>query len=90
VTEPTDPTELPPDPFEQEPDRVRTWLIVGSVVSGIGSFVAMIWASMLLAAPTEGRLEIGLPVLVMMLLFLGLLVACIVLGYVGARRRPPT
>jgi hypothetical protein len=29
-------------------------------------------------------------VLVMMLLFLGLLVACIVLGYVGARRRPST
>jgi hypothetical protein len=81
---------MPPDPFEEQPDRVRTWLVVGSVVSGIGSFVAMIWASMLLAAPSEGKLEIGLPVLVMMLLFLGLLVACIVLGYVAARRRPRT
>lgn len=82
--------EMPPDPFEEQPDRVRTWLVVGSVVSGIGSFVAMIWASMLLAAPSEAKLEIGLPVLVMMLLFLGLLVACIVLGYVAARRRPRT
>jgi hypothetical protein len=81
---------MPPDPFEEQPDRVRTWLVVGSVVSGIGSFVAMIWASMLLAAPSEAKLEIGLPVLVMMLLFLGLLVACIVLGYVAARRRPRT
>ena len=80
--------ELPPDPFEAAPDRVRTWLIVGSVVSGVGSFVAMIWASMLLAAPSEGELVIGFPVLVMMLLFVVLLVACIVLGYVAARRRP--
>lgn len=86
----TDPDDLPPDPFDDQPDRVRTWLIVGSVVSGIGSFVAMIWASMLLATPSEGELVIGLPVLVMMLLFLILLVACIVLGYVAARRRPRT
>lgn len=81
--------DLPPDPFEQAPDRVRTWLVVASVASGVGSFVAMIWASMLLAAPEDGRdLEVGLPVLVMMVLFLALLVACIVLGYVAARRRP--
>lgn len=70
-------------------DRVRTWLIVGSVASGVGSFAAVIWFSMLLATPEQGDLEIGLPVLVALLAFLVLLVACIVLGYVAARRRPP-
>jgi hypothetical protein len=86
----TDPDDLPSDPFDDPPDRVRTWLIVGSVLSGTGSFVAMIWASMLLATPSEGELVIGLPVLVMMLLFVILLVACILLGYVAARRLPRT
>ena len=43
---------------------------------------------MLLATPADGNLVIGLPLLFMMMLFLVLLVACIVLGYIGARRRP--
>ena len=82
------PAGLPPDPFEQAPDRARTWLIIGSVIGGVASFSAMIWASMLLATPADGNLVIGLPLLFMMMLFLVLLVACIVLGYIGARRRP--
>ena len=79
---------LPPDPFEQAPDRVRTGLIAGSVVSGVVCLVALIWAAMLLATPSEGSLELGVPWLVAMLVLLVSLVACIVLGYIGARRRP--
>jgi hypothetical protein len=73
------------------PSRPRGFvaLVVGSVVSGVAAFVVAIVMSELLV-PAEGQsLEIGAPVMVCIVAFVVLLAACIVLGYVAARRRPP-
>lgn len=67
--------------------RAMVW---AAVLMGVVAFVDSVWLSMLLA-PTDAAASVELTPLVVALavlfpIFVG---ACIVLGYVAARRRPP-
>jgi hypothetical protein len=69
--------------------RRSTWLTVGSVACGVAAFVVAIVISQLLVPPDGGSVEIGAAVLTGGVVFGVLIALCIVLGYVGARTRPP-
>ena len=75
------------------PDRPRGYraLVAGSIVSGVACLVVAIAISQLLApADASSSVEITPALLVLFALFAVLLAASIALGYVAARRRPPS
>lgn len=65
-------------------------MVWAAVAVGVLAFLDSLWLSMLLA-PTDAAASVELTPLVVALavLFPILVGACIVLGYVAARRRPP-
>lgn len=62
-------------------------LVVVSVACGVAAFVVVIWVSLLLADPATTGVTGG--TVGGMVAFGLLLVACILIGYYAARRRPP-
>ena len=74
------------DPYEPVRPPLNPFLVVGSVACGIGAFVA----AMVLSA-FAGELgaddTVGVKLMGAIVVFLLLVVGCIMLGYVAARRR---
>ena len=68
--------------------RVSTILTMGSVLCGVAAFAASVAASQLLGAPPDPANVISVAVIACLVLFIGLLAGCIVMGYAAARRRP--
>jgi hypothetical protein len=83
-------SETPPDPFDEPSDRTGRALLIGSILSGVAAFAICIWLSMLLVPAAGDGVVVGAAVITALVLFAVLLFACIVLGYVWARRRPPS
>jgi hypothetical protein len=70
--------------------RAYTLLVWASVVTGLLAFVDAVWLSQLLIPADPGSSVELTPFVVLLTVLFPLLVgACIVLGYVAARRRPP-
>lgn len=70
--------------------RGYTLMVWASVLTGVLAFVDAVWLSQLLI-PADAASSVELtPFIVFLTVLFPLLVgACIVLGYVAARRRPP-
>ncbi len=70
--------------------RAYTAMVWASVLTGVLAFVVAVWLSQLLI-PADAASSVELtPLVVGLAVVFPLLVgACIVLGYVAARRRPP-
>lgn len=70
--------------------RAYTLMVWASVLTGVLAFVVAVWLSQLLI-PADAASSVELtPLIVGLAVVFPLLVgACIVLGYVAARRRPP-
>jgi MFS family permease len=76
-----------PDLSEPVPRPWSVPLVVGSVLCGLGAFATTIVLSGLLLPTSSGSVEIGAGLLVFSILFVLLLVGCLLLGYLAARRR---
>ena len=66
-------------------------LMIGSIVSGVLCFASTVWMSMLLA-PADNQSSVSFtPLLLVLLVAFGVTLAvCIALGYMSARRKPPS
>jgi hypothetical protein len=66
-------------------------LMIGSIVAGVLCFASTVWMSMLLA-PADNQSSVSFtPLLLVLLVAFGvMLAACIALGYMAARRKPPS
>ena len=66
-------------------------LMVTSIVSGVLCFATTVWMSQLLA-PADNQSSVTLtPLLLVLLVAFGVTLAgCIALGYMAARRKPPS
>ena len=69
--------------------RRFTVLTTMSVGCGVGAFVTALWMSQLLVPVGDQPVELGGTVIFSGLLFVALVAACILLGYVAARGRAP-
>ncbi len=70
--------------------RGYTLMVWASVITGVLAFVDAVWLSQLLIpADAASSVELTPFVVLLTVLFPLLVGACIVLGYVAARRRPP-
>lgn len=75
----------------REPPRGYRALLAGSIASGIACFLVTIALSQqLVPADAASSVEFTPLLLVLLVLFAVLLAACIALGYVAARRKPPS
>ena len=66
-------------------------LMVASIVSGVLCFATTVWMSQLLA-PADSQSSVSFtPLLLVLLVAFGVTLAgCIALGYMAARRKPPS
>lgn len=70
--------------------RAYTTMVWASVLTGLLAFVDAIWLSQLLIpADAASSVEVTPLIIGLAVVFPLLVGACIVLGYVAARRRPP-
>jgi len=66
-------------------------LLIGSIVSGVVCFLSTVWMSQLLApADSQSSVSISPLLLVLLVVFGVTLAGCIAMGYLAARRRPPS
>ena len=66
-------------------------LLIGSIVSGVLCFATTVWMSQLLApADSQSSVSISPLLLVLLVVFGVTLAGCIAMGYLAARRRPPS
>lgn len=74
----------------RDPPRGYRALLAGSIVSGVACFLVTIAMSQLLVpADAASSVEFTPLLLALLVLFAVLLAACIALGYLAARRKPP-
>jgi hypothetical protein len=66
-------------------------LLIGAIGSGVVCFLTAVWMSQLLA-PADNQSSVSIsPMLLALLVVFGVTLAgCIALGYVAARRKPPS
>ncbi len=79
----------PLDASGVEPAR-RPWskaLVGGSLACGLGAFALTVVLSQMLVPAADGTVEVSAALLALTVLFVVLFVACMVLGYLAARRR---
>ena len=66
-------------------------LLVGSIVAGVVCFLTTVWMSQLLApADNQSTVSISPLLLVLLVVFGVTLAGCIAMGYLAARRKPPS
>jgi hypothetical protein len=66
-------------------------LLIGSIVSGVVCFLSTLWMSQLLApADSQSSVTISPLLLVLLVVFGVTLAGCIAMGYLAARRKPPS
>jgi hypothetical protein len=66
-------------------------LLVWSIVSGVVCFLSTLWMSQLLApADSQSSVTISPLLLVLLVVFGVTLAGCIAMGYLAARRKPPS
>ena len=71
--------------------RGYTLMLWASVITGVLAFVDAVWLSQLLIpADAASSVELTPTIVTLTVVFPLLVGACIVLGYVAARRRPPS
>jgi uncharacterized membrane protein YedE/YeeE len=73
------------------PPRGYRGLMIGSIVSGVLCFGSTVWMSQLLA-PADSQSTVSItPLLLALLVGFGVTLAgCIAMGYMAARRKPPS
>lgn len=77
------------DPDLARAERRFVALSAVSVVCGVGAFVTALWISQLLVPVGTEPVSLGGAVIFSGVVFVGLVAACILIGYVAARGRPP-
>jgi hypothetical protein len=66
-------------------------LLIGSIVAGVVCLASTIWMSQLLApADNQSSVTISPLLLVLLVVFGVTLTGCIAMGYLAARRKPPS
>ena len=74
-------------------DLRRPWnkpLLIGSIVCGAAAFVVAVVLSQIVALPADDSASTAGSIVVCLVLFVVLVIGCLVMGYIAARKRTPS